>query len=119
MHFSRKATADLADKQSVIDTFLSYVNLQYYEIQRTNKFGQTSTILFDATPTGEMYTMTLTDTATGETIAWGFRIHVEANDEPGTYHVREESICLIADIACYFGRSFVADNFIEDYQFQY
>ncbi len=111
--------ADLADKQSVVDTFLSEQNFQSYKIQRTNKFGQVKTVRLAATPTGEMYTMTLTDTVTGETFVWGFRVHVEANDEPGTYYVHEESVCFITDMQGTLGKSFVTDNFIEDYQFEY
>lgn len=110
---------DLTDKQSVVDTFLSHVDLQCYEIQRTNKFGKVNTVSLEATPTGEMYTMTLTDNVTGETFVWGFRVHVEANDEPGTYYVHELNVSFISHMQGTLGTSFVTDNFTEDYQFQY
>lgn len=80
-----------AERQAAVEIFLSWPTFREAEVELENERGTYTDYVF-TTPTGEMYTMTLTDTVTGETIAWSFRIIVEADDTPGAYGVIEETV---------------------------
>ncbi len=86
-----KAELTDAERQAAVETFLSWPTFRSASVELEGKYGL-YTDEIATTPTGEMYTMTITDIITGETIAWGFRVHVEADDKPGTYAVIEEGI---------------------------
>lgn len=71
-----------AERQAATEEFFSASGMfDTYHIERTNKFGKTNQIGLLAKPTGEFYTMTLTDLVTGETVVWGIKIHMECIEE--------------------------------------
>lgn len=114
-----KAELTDTERQAAVDTFVSVFD-NYYVEEPDPMFGGTYMASYDATPTGEMYTMTLTDTVTGETIVWGFKVTVEALDKPGTFYVHKKSVNFITDTQSAWGglgSEYVKDNFAEEYQF--
>jgi len=76
------------EKKTAVENFLGLVEFEKHKIKVVED-GEEFNMKVGTTPTGEFYVMTLTDNVTGETIAWGLRVHLEATDNPGTYYVKE------------------------------